>query len=155
MPTNDRKVLLLSALKQQNFRCFWCRYHIDHPDRYKKSQTVLLDPFPQKGFMLTENGRTGVLLRAATADHVIPQWLGGQTKESNIVAACFPCNQDRGFLHQRAWYVLDTVGFEDWIKRWRAEEVERRRWPKNPKLYKNRLALNLRPFLEKALNDQS
>lgn len=30
-----------------------------------------------------------------TADHVVPQYAGGQTWPGNIVAACAPCNSQR------------------------------------------------------------
>lgn len=32
----------------------------------------------------------------ATMDHIIPQSKGGRHEASNLVVACFPCNQARG-----------------------------------------------------------
>jgi 5-methylcytosine-specific restriction endonuclease McrA len=34
--------------------------------------------------------------RADTADHVVPRALGGRSSVANMVAACTPCNSERG-----------------------------------------------------------
>ena len=33
--------------------------------------------------------------RLMTAEHLIPAWMGGPTREGNIVAACYECNNTR------------------------------------------------------------
>ena len=83
----------------------------------------------------------------ASADHVIPQWLGGQTDRANIVAACRACNEDRGQLHNRSWFVLDATGFDGWLTRTRSKRSRRAANAASRK----RLTVSLRPMLERAL----
>ncbi|MNU37758.1 HNH endonuclease [compost metagenome] len=40
---------------------------------------------------------------ASTVDHVIPQAHGGGDSRSNLVAACFPCNNERGTFPYEIW----------------------------------------------------
>lgn len=40
---------------------------------------------------------------AATIDHVIPRGLGGRTRSTNLVTACFQCNHTRGNLTLEEW----------------------------------------------------
>lgn len=50
----------------------------------------------------------------ATIDHLIPRWLGGDKRKSNIVAACRACNSDRGGFHQPD--TPDPTGFDAWFE---------------------------------------
>lgn len=89
-----------------------------------------------------------VSLGLASADHVIPQWLGGQTDRANIVAACRQCNEDRGQMHCRSWFILDATGFDEWLIRARRERTRKALAKASAK----RLTMSLRPLLEQALS---
>lgn len=39
---------------------------------------------------------TGLTIRTATIDHVVPRCEGGKTTFENTVASCFPCNNKKG-----------------------------------------------------------
>jgi 5-methylcytosine-specific restriction endonuclease McrA len=57
---------------------------------------------PPEGFLPGE---------AATIDHVVPRYLGGSKRISNLVLACWDCNQDKGSLRLEDWlgqYTEDT-----------------------------------------------
>jgi 5-methylcytosine-specific restriction endonuclease McrA len=41
---------------------------------------------------------------ATTLDHIIPKWGGGNSLQSNLVAACQTCNTSKGTNHWRVWY---------------------------------------------------
>lgn len=143
---NDRKTLLLKALAKQARKCFWCRYEIDHPDNHKQEQVLVDKKYPQHGFYLLRDGLT-TNLSLATADHLLPQWAGGQTSQVNIVAACWACNQDRGLLHGPHWYVVDATGFLPWIKRPRKPKSVVRPMRPHPLF-----GTSLRPLILKALS---
>lgn len=51
----------------------------------------------------------------ASIDHLIPRWLKGGNKESNLVAACQECNHDRGVLHKPG--AFETTGMAEWVLR--------------------------------------
>lgn len=40
-----------------------------------------------------------------TVDHVIPKFHNGQTVESNLAAACEPCNRKKGSQELYSWWV--------------------------------------------------
>lgn len=145
---DDRKACLLAALEAQGGRCFWCRCTLvvldDARNRFR---------FKCVGHhfatYITPEGQTDILY-IASADHLVPQSMGGWTDLDNIVASCKPCNEDRGQLHNRAfWYVVDASGFELWraavcqerSRRLRAQKAERR------------LTASIKPVLESALNN--
>lgn len=109
---NDRKRCLVAALGDQGGVCFWCRCTL----------VVLDDAKVRAGFSsashnhvtLIAEGKTE-LLYIASADHLVPQSMGGWTDRDNIVASCKQCNEDRGEMHNRVkWYVIDATGFEPW-----------------------------------------
>lgn len=91
-----------------------------------------------------------VSIAIASADHVIPQWVGGQTDRANIVAACRACNEDRGQLHNRSWFTLDATGFDEWLVRARRERTRKAL----AKASQKRLSMSLRPVLEAALQSK-
>lgn len=142
---NDRKACLLAAMKDQKSRCFWCHGPIVIVAALDHSLTFLSVDHYRVSF-LTNGGVT--TLGIASADHVIPQFVGGQTDRNNIVAACRACNEDRGQLHNRSWFILDATGFEDWLIRARRERTRKALKVASTK----RLTMSLRPALEAALS---
>lgn len=70
------------AAKRQDKRCYWCSVEMV---RSRSSNNGRLEPTNMTG------------------DHIVPRALGGRTIESNIVAACYRCNQERG---ARPWRAL-------------------------------------------------
>lgn len=132
-------------MKEQRSRCFWCR-----------GQTVIVAALGDVTFLSVDhryvsflnNGGT-VTLGIASADHVIPQWTGGQTDRVNIVAACRACNEDRGQMHNRSWFILDATGFDEWLIRARRKRTRKAIAAASRK----RLTMSLRPMLEQALTN--
>jgi HNH endonuclease len=144
---DDRKACLLAALETQHGLCFWCR-----------CQLIVLEAKPNKdqykfvthyhATLIRETGKSEILY-IASADHLVPQCMGGWTDIDNIVAACKLCNEDRGHLHNlHQWYVLDASGFEQWRTRVCAARKHRQAKQKAER----RLTTSLRPALEAALS---
>lgn len=121
MITNRER--LAAMLEVQRGRCFWCR--------------GLIALAPRKGDDRTFTRRTGreievLFLGVATTygvasvDHIIPRWRLGDGRESNLVAACVACNQDRGYMHSPV--SVDPTGLDKWmrgnrrLKKWRFRE---------------------------------
>jgi hypothetical protein len=147
MSGNPRKSLLLRAMERQDDRCFWCRCSIlclSEPHTL-----TILTQNPWNSSALIDGKR--IVLGHASADHVIPQWLGGQTTERNIVAACKKCNEDRGQMHNRSWYVIDATGFDAWLKRQREPKKRRGSFNRPRTLF----GTSLRPLLMKVLAPES
>lgn len=139
----ERKSLLLAAMKKQDDLCFWCHYPILCLSEPHNLNVLTQNPWTLSALIDGER----VVFGHASADHVIPQWLGGQTTERNIVAACKQCNEDRGQMHNRSWFVIDATGFESWLRE--------QRKPK-PRVVRSRpptlFGTSLRPLIAKALD---
>lgn len=63
-------------------------------------------PLTKKGVLARDNHRCVYCdARASTVDHVVPQARGGRDEWTNLVAACAPCNQDKGdsLLSELGW----------------------------------------------------
>lgn len=74
----------IQAAIAQGWRCLWC-------DRVMANRRVEMREFPH--------------LRV-TADHLIPEGLGGPNERWNIVAACSQCNHSRGNKLVGTWIEL-------------------------------------------------
>lgn len=143
---NDRKGCLLAAMEDQGGQCFWCRCTL----------VILDDAKVRQGFssaghdhvtVITDTGHSE-LLYIASADHLVPQSMGGWTDRDNIVASCKQCNEDRGEMHNKfKWYVIDATGFEQWRIKACQERTRRALTRKSQK----RLTASLRPAMEQAL----
>lgn len=145
---DDRKACLLAALEDQHGLCFWCRCVL----------IVLDDAKSSAGFKsvnhhyatLIAEGKHPETLYIASADHLVPQSMGGWTDRDNIVAACKQCNQDRGDMHNLTrWYVIDVTGFEQW----RARVCQERKHRALVQKQATRLTASLRPKMERAITD--
>lgn len=144
--TDDRKACLLAALKDQGGRCFWCRCTIAVLDDVKKKLQFKCVGH-HSATVVNTDGQSDVLY-IASADHLVPQSMGGWTDRDNIVAACKPCNEDRGQLHNRAfWFVVDASGFEPW----RAAVCQERTRRHRVQRAERRLTTSMKPLLENAL----
>lgn len=75
---------LLIALNKQNYRCYYCSVPIN--------LGVIINIEPGDLEMWQE---TTPKLEIATIDHLLPQAAGGTNLQSNVVAACRPCNNKR------------------------------------------------------------
>lgn len=75
-------VLRNRAYYLQNGRCFYCDQPmwLDYPEHFAHLYGMSL--------------RQAAAFRC-TAEHLLPQRLGGKTNRKNIVAACFCCNRRR------------------------------------------------------------
>lgn len=146
---NDRKACLTAAMKDQGSRCFWCRGPIVIVSSLDPDSSLVSMDHYRVSFLL---GGEVVNLGLASADHVIPQWLGGQTDRANIVAACRQCNEDRGQMHCRSWFILDATGFDDWLIRARRERT--RKALAKARASARHLTVSLRPMLEAALQSK-
>lgn len=143
---SDRKSLLLTALENQDGQCFWCRYPIICVSEPHTLTILTQNPWTLSALI---NGER-IIFGLASADHVIPQWLGGQTTERNIVAACKACNEDRGQMHNRSWFIVDVTGFDEWLDRQRNKRDKR--YKKRSDYRIQRLGTSLRPLILKALS---
>ena len=144
---NDRKMCLLAALEDQHGLCFWCRSVL----------IVLDDAKSLVGFKnvnhhyatLIVEGAHPETLYIASADHLVPQSMGGWTDRDNIVAACKKCNEDRGDMHNLTrWYVIDVTGFE----KWRIQFCQEHKRKGAARKQQARLTASMRPAMERALN---
>ena len=61
-------------VKQKN-KCYYCKCKLDITTYYPGE---ILPP------------------DAMTIDHVLPRWRGGKNEKSNMVLACFSCNNEKG-----------------------------------------------------------
>lgn len=64
------------AVVSQHNLCWWCETNMQHPG----ARTPAGKPHPKR----------------ATAEHIIPRWMGGPNEAWNIKAACDDCNKRRG-----------------------------------------------------------
>jgi HNH endonuclease len=121
---NDRKACLVAALQDQGGVCFWCRCTLAVLDDVK-SKVAFKCVSHHHATIMNADGESDILY-IASADHLVPQSMGGWTDRDNIVASCKQCNEDRGEMHSRLkWYVIDATGFEPW--RVRAIEARTRK----------------------------
>lgn len=145
---NDRKACLLAALEDQHGLCFWCRCVLIVLDD-AKSNTGFKSVNHHYATLIAEGAHPETLY-IASADHLVPQSMGGWTDRDNIVASCKKCNEDRGDMHNlMRWYVIDATGFEPWRKRVSEQRKLRSRTAKPP----TRLTSSLRPKMEAALSN--
>lgn len=143
---NDRKACLVAALKDQGGRCFWCRCTLAVLDDVKNKFRFKCVNHHFATFV-DADGHTDTFY-IASADHLVPQSMGGWTDRDNIVAACKSCNEDRGQLHNRAfWYVIDVSGFESW----RLQVCQERTRRSHTQKAQQRLTRSLKPVLQNAL----
>lgn len=143
---DDRKACLVAALKDQDGRCFWCRCTLAVLDDVRNKLRFKCVSH-HSATIVAADGQTDILY-IASADHLVPQSMGGWTDRDNIVASCKPCNEDRGQLHNRAfWYVVDVSGFEAWRNDVCRERGRRLRAQKA----KQPLTASMRPTLQNAL----
>lgn len=112
--------VLLELLRKQKDRCFWCRCLIAVPDCFEFSE---LDYRTHWEFGVRQYGVV-VHYGRASVDHVVPKWLKGGNRESNLVAACQECNHDRGVLHRPG--AFETTGFAEWFLNRRARDLRRK-----------------------------
>jgi 5-methylcytosine-specific restriction endonuclease McrA len=90
-------VLRLPALlKKQKFRCHWCGGPIVSERALNRSGVEIIEKTPQQVLIYIFCGKK-VSCPAATVDHLEPlaDNLNRANKKSNLVAACFTCNQER------------------------------------------------------------
>jgi len=95
MPSNNRQIKL--ELYKKDKRCFWCR---------RKTS-------------MTQSGSSKVVQTSATIDHVYPKedWRYSD-HVSNMVIACYECNQRRDQDHKRLVPQYHQIGF---FKNWFAD----------------------------------
>lgn len=67
-----------------------------------------------------------------TRDHVVPLAMGGKNARSNVVPACFPCNNERGrvtqavvFAARGRWTLTRKAGWAALHAKWVRLERER------------------------------
>ena len=72
----------LKAFDLQQGRCIYCELPmwLDNPEAFAKKYKITIK---------------GAALFKCTAEHLLARQDGGKDKESNIVAACYFCNQKR------------------------------------------------------------
>lgn len=100
---------LFDLLRRQKDRCFWCDCLIGIPECFGLDVLTCRTHW-EFGVLsigvVTYYGR-------ASVDHLIPRWLKGDHRQSNLVAACQECNHDRGVLHGPG--AFETTGFAEWF----------------------------------------
>ena len=110
---------LIELLRKQKDRCFWCKCLIAIPECFSFKVLAYRTHWE---FGVKQDG--GVIhYGRASVDHVVPKWLKGGNRESNLVAACQECNHDRGVLHKPG--AFETTGFAEWFLNRQARDLRR------------------------------
>src|SRR6266498_2677900 len=110
--------ILRTLLVRQGYRCFWCGYPIVELSQVNRSgnRRVLAANETHVIYYTEARNRKKRVFRAgrANVDHLVPKWMGGDSRESNVVASCVPCNQGRGRIHVRN--VAGDASFQRWAR---------------------------------------
>jgi 5-methylcytosine-specific restriction endonuclease McrA len=99
------KATARSVYERDGWRCRYCDLQVIDPTLLRALGAVLPADFPDGG--TSRSMHPARLLLAATADHVVPRWIGGDNSADNLVTACGTCQYNKGSCTIDELYLVD------------------------------------------------
>lgn len=102
------KAVARSVYERDGWRCRYCDLQVIDPTVLQALGAVLPADFPDGG--TARSMHPARLLLAATADHVVPRWIGGDNTADNLVTACGTCQYNKGSCSIDELCLIDPRG---------------------------------------------